>query len=62
MTMPDDGAVVVISAEQYDRLARRPKTLVEHIFDFPKLPEDSQDMFDKVEPVLMDIRDIDFDG
>ena len=61
VTMPDAGAVVIVSAEQYDRLAKRPKTLVEHILDFPKLPDDSQDMFDKVEPILMDMRDIDFD-
>jgi prevent-host-death family protein len=61
VTMPGDGAVVVVSAADYDRLSKRPKTLVEHILDFPKLPDDCQDLFDKTEPLLMDIREIDFD-
>ena len=60
IAMPDDAAVVLVSARQYDLMARRPKTFIEHILDFPKLPEDCQDLFDKREPFLMEIRDVDF--
>jgi prevent-host-death family protein len=61
VAMPGDATVVVVSAEQYDLMAKRPKTFVEHILDFPKLPDDAQDLFDKREPMLLEIRDIDFD-
>lgn len=61
VAMPNDGTVVVVSAAQYDLMAKRPKTFVEHILDFPKLPDDAQDLFDKREPMMLEIRDIDFD-
>ena len=43
VTMPDGSAVVVLSALQYDLMVKRPKTFVEHILDFPKLPEGMDD-------------------
>ena len=61
VAMPNDGTVVVVSAAQYDLMAKRPKTFVEHILDFPKVPDDAQDLFDKREPMMLEIRDIDFD-
>lgn len=58
-------AVVVLSAEEYERLTKldsKPaKSFVEHILNFPKLPDDCQDLFDKREPMILEMRDIDFD-
>ena len=58
-------AVVVLSVEEYERLSKlRPKpkkTFVEHILSAPKLPEGCQDLFDKPEPMILEMRDIDFD-
>lgn len=58
-------AVVVLAADEYERLAKldvKPaKTFVEHLLDFPKLPEGMEDIFDKREPMLLEMRDIDFD-
>jgi prevent-host-death family protein len=61
VTMPEDGAVVVVSAADYDRLSKRPKTLVEHILDFPKLPEGMEDFLDFDDRPQLIIDDIDFD-
>lgn len=61
----DDGdEVVVLSKRDYDLMSKRPKTFVEHIFDFPKLPDDAQDLFDKRSPeeLILAPREIDFDG
>lgn len=59
-------AVVVLSAAEYERLIKlddRPKkTFTDHIRDFPKLPDDAQDLFDKREPLLLNLRDVDFGG
>lgn len=58
-------AVVVLSSEEYEGLveadAAPKKTFVDHLFDFPKLPGDAQDLFDKKEPMIMKVRDIEFD-
>ena len=43
VTMPDGATVVIVSALQYDLMVKRPKTFVEHILDFPKLPEGMDD-------------------
>lgn len=57
-------AVVVLSAAEYARLVKlddRPKkTFKDHLKAFPKLPDDAQDLFEKREPILLEIRDIDF--
>lgn len=57
-------AVVVLSASEYERLAKldtKPKkTLVEHLLSAPKLPEGMEDIFDKREPMFIEMRDIDF--
>ncbi|MBE7186623.1 MAG: type II toxin-antitoxin system Phd/YefM family antitoxin [Methylobacterium mesophilicum] len=58
-------AVVVLSATEYERLSKlgeKPKkTFVEHLMDFPKIPEEFEDIFDKREPMKLEPRDIDFD-
>lgn len=60
-------AVVVLSAEEYERLVyfeqcHKPrKTFVEHLLSAPKLPEDCQDLFDKNAPFELEWREIDFD-
>jgi len=58
-------AVVVLSAAEFERLTKldpKPKlTFVEHILAFPKLPEGMEDMFDKREPMLLEMRDIEFE-
>lgn len=58
-------AVVVLSAQEYERLVKldvKPKkTFVEHILDFPKLPEGMEDIFDFEERPQIEMRDIDFD-
>lgn len=58
-------AVVVLSAQEYERLAKldaKPKkTFVEHILNFPKLPEGMEDIFDFDERPQIEMRDIDFD-
>lgn len=61
VTMPGDGAVVVVSAADYDRLSKRPKTLVEHILDFPKLPDDMEDFLDFDHRPEFIVNEIDFD-
>lgn len=64
VTMEGGEEVVVLSKRDYDLMAERPKTFVEHIMDFPKLPDDAQDLFDKTNPKqwILAPRDIDFDG
>jgi hypothetical protein len=42
-------------------VARRPKTSVEHILDFPKLPEGMDDLMDFDNRPQIIPRDIDFD-
>lgn len=58
-------AVVVVSAQEYERLAKldvKPKrTLVEHILDFPKLPAGMEDIFDDRDQYPSTIREIDLD-
>lgn len=58
-------AVVVLSAQEYERLSKldvKPKkTFVEHLLSAPKLPDDCQDLFDKREPMILEITEIDFD-
>lgn len=55
--------VVVMSKQDYDLMAKRPKTFVEHIMDFPKIPEDLEDVFEKHHPedIILAPRDVDFD-
>lgn len=57
-------AVVVLSAEEYRRLAgldlKQKKTFKEHLLDFPKLPDGMGKLFDKREPLVLDVNDIDF--
>lgn len=54
--------MVVLSAEEFERLSKldqKPKkTFVEHILSFPKLPEGQGDIFDKRDPMILDMRDI----
>ena len=59
--MDNDATVVVVSASQYDLMAKRPKTFVEHILDFPKLPEGMDDIFDDRDEYQADYRDVEFD-
>lgn len=58
-------AVVVLSAEEYERLskldAKPKKTFVQHILDFPKLPEGMEDIFDDRDQYPSSYRDIDLD-
>jgi prevent-host-death family protein len=58
-------AVVVLSAEEYERLskldAKPVKTLVQHILDFPKLPEGMDDIFDDRDQYPSAYRDVDLD-
>lgn len=58
-------AVVVLSAEEYERLSKldvKPKkTFVEHILDFPKLPAGMEDIFDDRDQYPSTMREIDFD-
>lgn len=57
-------AVVVVSAEEYERLLkldRGPKkSFRDHLLDFPKLPEGMDDIFDKPEPMPLEMPDVDF--
>lgn len=62
IAMPDDAAVVLVSARQYDLMARRPKTFVEHILDFPKLPEGmDDDTFDDRDRYPSEYHDVELD-
>lgn len=61
VAMPNDGTVVVVSAAQYDLMAKRPKTFVEHILDFPKLPEGMDDFMDFDNRPQIIPRDVDLD-
>lgn len=66
-------AVVVLSAEEYERLSRLDvnpkktldvnpkKTFVQHILDFPKLPEGMEDIFDFDDRPQLEMRDVKFD-
>lgn len=58
-------AVVVLSAEEYERLVgvdgSPGKTFKQHLLDFPELPEGMEDIFDKREPIILEINDIDFE-
>lgn len=59
-----EDAVVVLAAEEFRRLSgldNPPKTFKQHLADFPKFPEGMEDIFDKREPVPLEIRDFDFD-
>lgn len=52
VTRRGQDAVVVVSAEEYERLtglaaqAKPKKTFVEHLLSFPKLPEGMEEVFD----------------
>jgi len=65
VTKRGHDAVVVVSAKDYERMmeaSAAPKmSFVDHILNAPKLPEKYQDLFDKKEPMLLEIRDFDFD-
>lgn len=56
--------MVVLSAEEYRRLAgletKPKKTFKEHLLDFPKLPEGMDDIFDKREPMILEMKELDF--
>jgi antitoxin Phd len=58
-------AVVVLSAADCERLMKlgeKPKkTFAENLKDFPRIPEELEDFFDKREPAKLEPRDIDFD-
>jgi prevent-host-death family protein len=58
-------AVVVLSAQEYERLSKLApnptKTFIEHILDFPKLPEGMDDIFDKREPMMLEMSSVDID-
>jgi len=44
---------------QYDLMVKRPKTFVEHILDFPKLPEGmDDDTFDDRHEYSPEVRDV----
>jgi len=57
-------AVVVLSAEEYERLtgldAGPVKSFKQHLLDFPELPEGMEDIFDKREPIHLKFSDIIF--
>lgn len=65
-------AVVVLSAEEYARLTGEgdapPHTssepqgisFVDHILNFPKLPEGYEDIFDKKEPMIVEMNEPSF--
>lgn len=59
------AAAVVLSAEEYERLSKlapKPtKTFMEHILSAPKLPEGMEDIFDKLEPMTLEMSDIEID-
>ena len=61
VAMPNDGTVVVVSAAQYDLMAKRPKTFIEHILDFPKLQEGMDDFMDFDNRPQIITRDVDLD-
>lgn len=65
VTKRGEEAVVVLAAEEYDRLSKldvkRNRSFVEHLLNAPKLPEEFNDLFDKREPIILQLRDIDFD-
>lgn len=46
VVMDGGDAVVIVSATKFDLMSKRQKTLVEHLMDFPKLPEGMDDIFD----------------
>jgi antitoxin Phd len=45
ITLRGEDAVVIVSAEQYERLMRRPRTLYEVLRDSPIRPEDVDTIF-----------------
>jgi len=58
-------AVVVLSAEEFRRLStldpKPKKTFIEHILDFPKLPEGMDDIFDDRQEYRSTYRDVELD-
>ena len=54
-----DESVVVVSARDFDLMSKRPKTFVEHLMDFPKLPEGMDDIFDDRDDYPSEPREID---
>ncbi|KQT83810.1 type II toxin-antitoxin system Phd/YefM family antitoxin [Aurantimonas sp. Leaf443] len=63
VTTEGGEAVVVVSAHDYELMSKRPKTFVEHILGAPKLPEGCEDLFEKRNPMELELapREIDFD-
>lgn len=59
VTTEGGEAVVVVSAHDYELMSKRPKTFVEHIMDFPKLPEGMDDIFDDRRDYPSSARDVD---
>ncbi|KQT53814.1 MULTISPECIES: hypothetical protein [unclassified Aureimonas] len=59
VTIEGLGEVVVAAASSYDLMEKRPKTFIEHIMDFPKLPEGLEDVFDDRHLYPSEFREID---
>lgn len=61
VTIDGLGEVVISAADKFDLMSKRQKTFIEHIMDFPKLPENAQDLFDDRHQYPSQFRDIDLD-
>lgn len=59
VTAADGEPVVVVLARDFDLMSKRQKTFVEHLMDFPKLPEGMDDVFDDRHDYPSAPRDID---
>ena len=57
VTLRGERATVVISAEEYDRLAGRKKTLIDHLLSSPEWPEEMHAEVNRRPKTLL--RDID---
>ena len=61
VTIDGLGEVVIVDAARFDRMSKRQKTFVEHLLDFPKLPDGMDDIFDDRHLYRSEYRDIDLD-
>lgn len=59
VTLDGGDEVVVVSKRDYDLMSKREKTFVEHMMEFPKLPEGFEDIFDDRHQYPSRARDID---
>ncbi len=59
VSVEGEEAVVVVSVRDFELMSRRPKTFVEHLMDFPKLPEGMDDLFDDRASYRSTARDVD---